>query len=179
MLDIDNTAFVLIDVQGKLAEVVHEKQSLYANLSKLIRGMQALKIPIIWTEQVPEKTGRTIPEISDLLEPARPISKLTFSCCENEVFMAFLKTLDREQILLAGIETHVCIYQTATELVDMHYEVEVVADAVSSRTASNKAIGLEKIKACGAALTSTETALFELTRTATHPAFREILALVK
>jgi nicotinamidase-related amidase len=93
--------------------------------------------------------------------------------------MALLKGLDREQVILVGIETHVCVYQTAADLVDMHYEVEVVTDAVSSRTLANKNIGLEKIRECGAALTGTETVLFELTRTATHPAFREILTLVK
>jgi nicotinamidase-related amidase len=179
MFEIDNTVFVLVDVQGKLAQMAYEKDLLFDNLQRLVKGMQILKIPIIWTEQNPEKMGPTIPELRDLLKPSKPLAKMSFSCLGSEAFKALLEKLRREQVVLAGIETHVCIYQTALELVQKEYHVEVVADAVSSRTAANKAIGLEKIRVCGAHVTSVETLLFRLLRTAEHPAFRDILAVVK
>jgi nicotinamidase-related amidase len=179
MLEIDNTVFVLVDVQGKLAQIVHEKDTLLDNLKRLVKGLQILKIPILWTEQNPAKMGPTIPELRELLKPSRPVSKMSFSCLGDETFRTLLERLKREQVVLAGIETHVCIYQTAVDLIQKEYHVEVVGDAVSSRTAANKEIGLEKIKACGGHITSVETLLFRLLRSAEHPAFREILAIVK
>ncbi|MDI6775496.1 MAG: hydrolase [Verrucomicrobiota bacterium] len=179
MLEIDNTAFVLVDVQGQLAQIVHEKDALFENLRRLIKGLQILNIPILWTEQNPDKMGPTIPELRDLLKASRPVCKMSFSCLGDETFAGLLERLKREQVVLAGIETHVCIYQTAADLLQREYHVEVVADAVSSRTAANKAIGLEKIRACGGHVTSVETLLFRLLRTAEHPAFRKILAIVK
>jgi nicotinamidase-related amidase len=179
MFEADNTVFVLMDVQGKLAQIVHEKDLLLDNLKRLVKGMQALNIPIIWTEQNPEKTGATIPELRELLKPSRPVTKMSFSCMGSEAFKALLEVLKREQVVLAGVEAHVCVYQTAIDLLEKEYHVEVVADAVSSRTAANKAIGLEKIRACGAQITSVETLLFRLIRTAEHPAFKTILGIVK
>jgi nicotinamidase-related amidase len=104
---------------------------------------------------------------------------MSFSCCGEPAFLARLEALGRGQALLAGIETHVCVYQTAADLVARGCAVEVVADGVSSRTLDNKLIGLERIRGCGARLTSVETCLFELLRTAEHAAFREILKIVK
>jgi nicotinamidase-related amidase len=179
MLEIDNTVFVLIDVQGKLAQLMHEKDILFQNLQKLVKGMQVLKIPVLWTEQNPQKMGPTIPELSELLKTSKPVGKMSFSCMGSETFATLLERLDRGQVVLAGIETHVCVYQTTIDLVQKDYHVEVVADAVSSRTQANRDLGLEKIKGCGAHLTSVETLLFRLIRTAEHPAFREILAIVK
>lgn len=179
MLKIENTVFILIDVQGKLAQVMHEKDMLFNNLQKLIAGIKALKIPVIWMEQIPEKMGPTIPELSELLKDEKPIGKKCFSCCHDNVFMKKLAGLNRGQVLVAGIETHVCVYQTAAMLVEAGYDVEVVADGTSSRTLSNRTIGLDKIRTCGAHVTTVEMALFELLKTADHPAFREILKIVK
>jgi hypothetical protein len=104
MLTLNNTALIVIDVQGKLAQLMHQKETLFANLERMIKGAQVLDMPIIWTEQVPDKLGETTPEIGKLLlESAQPISKVSFSCCGNEPFMAQLKTLQRQQILLTGI----------------------------------------------------------------------------
>jgi nicotinamidase-related amidase len=159
---------------------MHQKETLFANLERMIKGAQVLDMPIIWTEQVPDKLGETTPEIGKLLlESARPISKVSFSCCGNEPFMAQLKTLHRQQILLTGIETHICVYQTALDLLNLGYEVEVVADAVSSRIAENKQLGLERMKEAGARLTSAEMALFELLRAAEGPQFKAITKIVK
>jgi nicotinamidase-related amidase len=179
MLDIDRTVLVVVDVQGKLAEIMHEKESLYQNLRRLIMGTKALAIPIVWTEQIPEKMGPTVPQVKKLLENIQPISKKYFSCCGEPGFMASLAAIARKQVILCGIETHVCIFQTAADLLSRGYEVHVPADAVSSRTLSNKLTGLDRIRAAGGIVTSVETALFELMRTAEHPAFREILKIVK
>lgn len=176
---IDDTVFVLVDVQGRLAEIMHEKDILFDNLQRLVKGMQLLKAPIIWMEQIPGKMGRTIPQLAALLTSDTPIAKSSFGCCGDETFMAKLTSLGRKHVVIAGIETHVCIYQTAAELVTHGYHVEVVADAVSSRAASNKQIALDRIKAAGARLTSVEMILFELMKTAEHPAFRDMLKIVK
>jgi len=179
MLSINNTALVLVDVQGKLADLMHERQILFENLAKLVRGMQVLRIPVIWLEQNPDRMDPTIPAISALLQDNQPIAKMSFSCCGAQLFLERLQATQRNQLLLAGIEAHVCVYQTALDLLARGYEVEVVVDAVSSRMLANKLVALEKMRSAGARLTSVEMALFELLRTAEHPAFREILKIVK
>ena len=180
MLTPDNTVLLVIDVQGKLAQLMHRKESLFASLEKIIRGAQVLELPIIWTEQVPEKLGPTLPEIARLLATmSGPISKASFSCCGHPPFMQELEALNRRQVLVTGIETHICIYQTTLDLLERGYEVQVVADAVSSRTAENRELGLERTKDAGARLTSTEMALFELLRVAAGPQFKEINRIVK
>ena len=179
MFTSDNTILVIIDVQGKLAHLMFEKESLFQNLQILIKGVKILGLPILWTEQTPEKIGPTIPEIAQILSPKRPISKISFSCCQNEMFMQEFKALNRKQILIAGIETHICIYQTTVDLINLGHKVQVVVDAVSSRTVKNKRVGLNRIKDTGASLTSVETALFELLKVAEGKEFKEILKLIK
>lgn len=179
MLQPDHTALLIIDVQGNLAHAMDQKESLFRNLSILIRGVQILQIPIILTEQIPEKLGATIPEIAQWLPNVPPIPKKSFSCYGDEQFRNTLARLSRTHILIAGIESHVCVYQTVADLIDQGYHVQVVADAVSSRTAQNRAIGLDRMKATGATLTSTESALFELLGVAEGPAFKEIIKIVK
>ncbi|VEN73484.1 Isochorismatase [Candidatus Desulfarcum epimagneticum] len=179
MLEKDNLVFVIIDIQGKLARLMRDRDSLFQSVQTLIRGMDILKIPILRLEQIPEKLGPTIPEIDALLPAAPPIPKSTFSACGNEAFMAALKALNKSQVLLAGIETHICVYQTAADLVRLGYETEVSVDAVSSRTSLNKETGLEKIRGAGAALTTVETAFFELLKEAGGDAFKKIAALIK
>lgn len=180
MLTPDNTVLLVIDVQGKLAQLMHRKESLFAHLEKIIRGAQVLQLPVIWTEQVPEKLGPTLPEIARLLETTTsPISKASFSCCGHPPFMQALEALNRRQVLVTGIETHICVYQTTLDLLERGYEVQVVADAVSSRTAENRELGLERVKDAGAKLTGTEMALFELLRVAAGPRFKEISRIVK
>ena len=178
MLNVDDTVLVVIDVQGKLAQSMHEKADLFENVAKLIKAAGVLEIPIIWTEQYPEGLGPTIPEIAELL-PGRPISKVAFSCCGEKRFVEAMEKLSRNQVLLCGIETHVCVYQTAIDLLISGYEIQVVADAVSSRTPGNKAVGLAKMVAAGAGTTSVETAIFELLQAAEGEKFKAILRIVK
>lgn len=179
MLKKENVTLLLIDVQGNLANQMHAKELLFRNIQKLIKGIQVLGIPVIWIEQNPQGLGPTIPEIADLLSNIQPISKMSFSSCQNDRFVRALKALSRKQVLIAGIETHICVYQTAVDLVDLGYEVQVAADAVSSRNVVNKEIGLQKMKDFGVSLTSVETALFELLRVAAGEQFKEILKIVK
>jgi nicotinamidase-related amidase len=179
MLKIDNTVLLIVDIQGKLAHLMHDKDALLSNAQKLIQGLNVLDIPILWMEQNPRGIGATIPEIAELLPDNKPLSKTTFSCCQNQLFLDKLRALKRQQILIVGIETHICIYQTAVELVTAGYEVQVVSNAVSSRTYENKEIGLQKMVANGVVLTGVETALFELLGKAEGEKFKKILAIIK
>ena len=179
MLKSGKTVLIVIDVQGKLANLMHGKDAFLQNLQKTIRGLRALGIPILWAEQNPAGLGPTVPEVAELLSGIAPIGKMSFSCCQHEPFMRALKAAGRSQVLIAGIETHVCVYQTAMDLIEADYDVEVVADAVASRTPENKELGLQKMRDAGVGLTSMETALFELLRVAEGAQFKEILKIVK
>jgi nicotinamidase-related amidase len=179
MLDVEKTALVIIDVQEKLSRVMHEKEKLFENLQKLIKGTKLLNIPIIVTEQNPNGLGPTVPDIAPLLTDIKPITKFSFSCCGEEPFMHEIEKLNRKQILLTGIETHVCVYQTAVDLIEAGYEVHTVVDCVSSRTQENKNLALDKMKSEGSRLTSVEIVLFELLRTAKNPRFKEMSQIVK
>ncbi len=179
MLDADNTVLVIVDVQGRLAQLMADRETLFANLQRMVRGARVLELPILWAEQNPAGLGPTIPELTALLEGEKPVSKMTFSCAGNADFVAALEASGRRQVLLTGIEAHICVYNTAADLLARGYEVQVVADAVGARVAENKKVGVSRMCAEGAVLTSTEMALFELMKTAEHPRFREIQAIVK
>ncbi len=179
MLDIQKCCLVVVDVQGKLAQLMYDKQALFKNIQILIKAAKILNIPILWCQQSPESLGPTVPEIAQLLTDNEPLNKAAFSCCGAEPFNTKLNELARQQVLLCGIEAHVCIYQTAVDLLRKGYYVDVIADAVSSRTLENKQIGLERMAAYRINISCTEMALFELLRTAEHPKFKQIAALIK
>ena len=179
MLTTDTTVLVVIDVQEKLVRPMHQVDALIDNQRRLISGMLAMDVPILCTEQNPKGLGRTVPQIAALLEGVEAISKNCFSCSDSENFLQNLKDLNRNNVLLAGIETHICVYQTALGLISQGYHVEVVADACSSRRPENSQIGLYKANNAGAEITSVETALFELLKVAEGPVFKEILKIVK
>jgi len=178
-IEAQDSVLVVIDVQGKLAERMVEKDRLVANIEVLIRSARALEIPILWCQQVPRALGPTVEAIARLLERVEPVDKSTFSCHGERTFRERLIGLDRRQAVLCGIETHVCVYQTARDLIRHGYEVAVVADAVSSRTAENRRIGLDRMRDEGAAIYSTEMLLFELLGDAEHPCFRELARLIR
>ncbi|MGB5106160.1 MAG: hydrolase [Candidatus Zixiibacteriota bacterium] len=179
MLTTDNSVLVVVDVQGKLAQLMFDKDNLFANLQRMIKGAQLLGIPILWTEQYPEGLGVTIPELAQLMRDGAPLVKDTFSCCGDDKFAQALKSLGRKNIMLTGIETHVCVYQTARDLLADGYAVELIVDAVSSRTEANKNLGVERMKDLGAGVMSTEMTLFELLRVAKGDKFKEVLRIVK
>jgi len=179
MLESKTTILVIIDVQGKLAQIMHDREDLVKNLQILISGAKLLETPIIWMEQLPDKLGPTIPEIQELLPDIEPIVKNVFSCARNEEFNGRLQELHGHDIILAGIESHVCVYQTAMDLLGQDFTVHVAADAVSSRTDSNKQLGLERMLLEGVVQTSVEMVLFELQGVATGDRFRKLAKLVK
>jgi nicotinamidase-related amidase len=179
MLNIQNCCLIVVDLQGKLAQLMHDKDTLFKNIEILIKSAKILNIPILWCQQCPESLGPTIPQIAQLLSGIEPINKASFSCCGADQFRTKLTQLARKQILLCGIEAHVCIYQTTMDLIKLDYEVEVVSDAVSSRTPENKQAAITRMTAAGARLTTTEMALFELLKTADHPQFKPIAKLIK
>jgi nicotinamidase-related amidase len=166
-------------VQDKLWRVMYEKEKLSDNLQRLIRGVQVFNIPIIITEQYPQGIGSTVPEIAALLPGKKPIAKLSFSCCGDTNFLKELKAIDRKQVLLTGIESQVCVYQTAIDLLNAGYEVQAVTECISSRTPENRQLGLHRIEESGGKLTGVEMALFELLKTAGTESFKAINKIVK
>ncbi|MGM8366784.1 hydrolase [Virgibacillus sp. W0181] len=179
MLNKDQTVFVLVDVQGKLAHIMHESKELLGNLGKLIQGLRKLDIPIIWLEQYPQGLGPTADEVKQYLTDLEPIAKMTFSAYKNEQFQEAFNELGRNQVLVAGIESHICVYQTAKDLKEHGHDVQIVKDAISSRTLESKQLGVDKMKSYGITETNVEMALFELMETAEHPEFKAISKLIK
>ncbi len=178
MLNTGDTALLVIDVQEKLARVMHEREALIDSTAKIVRGANALGVPLLLTEQYPKGLGPTVPEVAAHIKIA-PIEKLHFDCCGEPAFLAALSELGRRQLLVCGIEAHVCVYQTAAGLLERGFGVHVVADAVSSRTARNRDLALQKMASCGVRLTSVEMALFELLKVAGGDVFKQVMSIVK
>jgi nicotinamidase-related amidase len=179
MLGRTDAVLIIIDIQGNLAQAMDDKEKLFANNVKLIQGFKALNLPIIFTEQIPQKLGKTIPLILQELNGIVPIAKETFSCWDDRNFQEQLEGLNRRQIVLTGIECHICVYQTALDLMSNGFTVHLVTDAISSRTPENRQVGINAIKSAGARITSTEMVLFELLRTAADPKAKDIFKIVK
>lgn len=179
MLQQENTGLIIIDVQGKLARIVQNSEKLAENLEKLIKGCQILSIPIVWAEQNPKGLGRTIPELEKLLLHQKPIEKYTFNAYENDVFKQAIIDSGRKRWLICGIEAHICVYQTAIGLLSNNFEVEIVIDSVSSRSAESIEIALQKLQQKGASVTSIEMCLYELVKDARRDIFKGILTLIK
>ena len=179
MLKIEDTVLIIIDIQGKLAGLMQDKEDIYENVRRCIKAAKILSLPVLWLEQNPAGLGTTIPEIAEQLPDKKPIAKMHFSAYRNETFKRALTDTPRKQVLLVGIETHVCVYQTALDLLHAGYEVYVVADAVSSRNKENKTIALQRMRDEGVKLTVTEMALYELLGSAEHEHFKPILQIVK
>lgn len=179
MLTIENACLVIVDIQEKLLPVMTNPEQVVKNTAVLIQIAKALNIPILWCEQVPKALGPTVRELASLLDGTGPIDKSTFSCCGDEAFMGKVDQLKVQTAILCGIESHVCVFQTAMDLIQHGLYVHVVADATSSRTNENKTIGLNRMAKEGAVITSTEMLLFELLRDAKHEKFRELAKLIK
>ncbi len=179
MLDVEKCCLVVVDVQGKLAELMYEKEQLFANIRILIKAAKLLDIPILWCQQCPGALGDTVPAIAELLSDNEPINKAGFSCCGEQQFDEKLKELGCTQVMLSGIESHICVYQTAVDLLEKGKEVYVIADAVSSRTQQNRQIAMDRMVAEGVKLSCVEMAVFELLKTAEHPKFKEVARLIK
>lgn len=175
----DRSVLVIIDVQTKLLSVMYNYPLLLENLKKLIRGAQILEVPIIFTEQYPDGLGPTHPEIFSLLSEIQPIKKMAFSCCSEENFMNELHKINRDQVIVCGIESHICVYQTCRDLIDKKYEVHLVTDCISSRKPENTNLAVTKLQSYGVYSTSVEMALFEMLKDASNNAFKKIAKIIK
>lgn len=180
MLTANESVLVIVDVQGQLAQIMSQSAQLHHNLSVLIAGAQLLDIPIIWLEQLPEKLGKTSPELALLLEKTTsPIAKSHFSGWQCQDAQTQLQALNRPNILLAGIETHVCVYQSCQDFIKEGFKVHLVADAVSSRSNDHKILGIQMMMNLGAKLTNVESLLFEVQQQASGDRFKALLKLIK
>lgn len=179
MLSPDRTGLIVVDVQGKLARLVHESEALIGNCEKLIIGAKALQLPIVVLEQNPDKLGSTVEELQAALDGIKPITKFTFSACDAPEFVSAVNEAGVDTWLVCGIEAHICVYQTVRGLLDLGVKVELVSDCVSSRRLSNLQLGIERAKASGAEVTSLEMCLYELVKDCRAPEFKQILTLVR
>ncbi len=179
MAKMDQACLVVVDIQGKLAHLMCEKEALFAQTAILVKAFTELSMPILWCQQVPDALGPTVESIQALLSDHQPINKACFSAWKSRDFQGQLLNADRSQVVLCGIETHICVYQTARDLLENGFQVEIVAEAVSSRTAMNKQIGLDRIQKMGGQITSVEMLLFDLLETSEHSAFRALAKLIK
>lgn len=174
-LDPERTALVVIDVQEAFRKAVPEFDRVAQATATLIGGAEAVGIPVRITEQYPKGLGETVPEVVESLpEGVTPIEKLCFSAAEADGF----DLEGRDQVLVCGVETHVCVNQTVLDLLEDGVEVHVAEDAVGSRSAENKGVGLQKMERAGAVVTSVETALFELVGVAGTDEFKRVQKLV-
>jgi len=174
-LERDRAALVVIDIQDAFRKAVPDFERIALGASTLVQGAQELDVPIAVTEQYPQGLGDTVPEVREILpEDLEPLEKVVFSAAEADGF----DLGGREQALVCGIETHVCVNQTVVDLLDRGVEVHVATDAVGSRFESDKGVGLRKMERAGAVLTSVETALFELVGRAGSDEFKAVQKLI-
>lgn len=180
-LEADLCSLVVIDIQQKLLPPIFQKDQLVRNSQLLIRAAGILKIPAVISTQYAKGLGATVPEIASLLPASEAIDKTLFSCFGSDVFCSLLKRLpgQRNTLLLCGMESHICVAQTALAAVREGYLVHVASDAVSSRTEWNWKIGLERMRAAGAVISSTEMMIYELMRSSSSAAFKELLPHLK
>lgn len=180
-LDPEQCALVIIDIQEKLLPPIFQKEQLVRNSQLLIRASGILKIPALISTQYSKGLGSTVPEIASLLSGTDAIDKQLFSCFGSDAFCSVLKRLpgNRNTLLLCGMESHICVTQTALAALREGYIVHIASDAVSSRTEWNWKIGLERMRAGGAVISSTEMMIYELMRSSGSAAFKELLPYLK
>jgi nicotinamidase-related amidase len=180
-LEPEQCALLVVDIQEKLLPPIWEKERLVRNAQLLIRVAGILKIPALVTTQYNKGLGNTVPEVAALLPDSPTVDKMMFSCFGSDAFCGLLKRLpgQRTTVLLCGMETHICVMQTALGALREGYLVHVASDAVSSRTQLNWHIGLERMRAAGAILSSTEMMTYELLRSSGGAAFKELLPYLR
>ncbi len=170
---------VVVDIQDRLLPAIFEHERVVQNALRLIRGAAILQVPVLATEQYRKGLGPTVPQVATAIAGFAPMEKLAFSACDADGFIPALKRRKVSDAILCGIEAHVCVSQTCLDLLDEGLRVFVVADAVSSRTPENYRIGVERMRAAGAVIVSTEMALFELLGQAGTAEFKQVLDLIR
>lgn len=179
MLEKENCGLVLVDVQGSLARMVHNSESMVTQTQKLLKCCQLLSIPIIWLEQYPKGLGATIPELSELMVGNTVNEKIHFNALYEGAIKDKIINSAKQQWLVVGIEAHICVYQTVLGLLNEGLEVEVVSDCISSRLQSNVDIALTKMRDNGASITSVEMCIYELMKNAKVDTFKDVLSIIK
>jgi nicotinamidase-related amidase len=180
-LEAEHCGLLVVDIQEKLLPPIFQKEQLVRNSKLLIRAADALKIPAVLSTQYSRGLGKTVLELASLLPETEAIDKDQFSCFGSELFCTLLKRLpgNRNTLLLCGMESHICVMQTALAALRQGYIVHVASDAVSSRTEWNWKIGLERMRSAGAVISSTEMMIYELMRSSSSPAFKALLPHLK
>lgn len=180
LLELGACALVVVDVQHRFSDAIPNFSMLEERCARAVRGFQILGAPVLVTEQYPKGLGHASKLILDALkEGSEPFEKTMFSSCGSETFVARLRELNVRQIAVCGIEAHICVNQTAHEMIELGYQVHLLCDAVSSRHDYNRLAGIAKMARAGVIESSVEMALFELMRDSRHERFREIQALIK
>ncbi len=175
----DRSCLLVIDFQERIFPFIHENEKLLRNVPVLIRGLKILELPVFVTEQYTKGLGVTVQPIAEALDGIPRIEKSTFSCCDEPRFNLDLATSGKENVIIAGIEAHVCVLQTVIDLVRQGYQAVVVEDCISSRKPNDKATAIERMKKEGAIITTYESILFELLRSSGGETFKAISKLVK
>ncbi|MGD8569579.1 MAG: hydrolase [Gammaproteobacteria bacterium] len=171
---------VLVDLQTRLLQAMADRNNLLRHCEILVKAARTLSVPLLATEQYPQGLGHTDPVLSEALpSDVTPVDKTCFSCCGADRFTTAMSKLNRKQVILVGIEAHVCVLQTALDLVRQGKTVFVAADATDSRSANNKQLALERMRQAGIIITSTESVLFEWLRDAKHEQFKSVAALIR
>jgi nicotinamidase-related amidase len=180
-LDPKQCALIVIDIQEKLLPPIFRKEQLVRNAQLLIRLAGILKIPTLMSTQYSKGLGNTVPEIASLLPDVQPLEKVVFSCFGSDVFCSTLKRVpgNRNTVVLCGMETHICVAQTALAALREGYLVHVAADAVSSRTELNWQIGVDRMRAAGAVISSTEMIIYEALGSSGTAEFKDMLKHLK
>ncbi len=175
----EEAVLVAIDFQTKLVPAMHESEKLEETMVKLAKGLAAFNIPKVVTQQYTKGLGPTVENIAEALGAFEPIDKTRFSAYGDENFREALESTGRKTVILAGIEAHICVEQTALDLLENGYEVFAVADCIQSRNPQNREIALKRMHKAGVVVTSFESVLYELLGGAKEPEFKTISALVK
>jgi len=177
----DNTLLVIVDMQEPFLGAIHERVRLTENVRLLAQAAAILDIPIVPTVQYVERMGGVVAEVAEVLPATAcdPLDKLCFSCMGSEAFSRRVAEMGRRQILLCGVETHICVSQTALDLAHQGYQVHVAADAVSSRTLEKHKLGMERMRDNSILPCAAEAAVYEWLREAGTPEFKSLLKLVK
>ena len=179
-LNLEDSLVLIIDVQEKLLNAVFNKEQVEKKSAIVAEAAKILGIPVVITEQYPKGLGNTIPAVKDALaEDTEIFEKTAFSALNNEEILEAIKKHNKKQILIFGIETHICVSQTTAALRELGYEVSVIKDACGSRAEEEYLAGLERMKDNGAYIITTEIALFEWLKGAKHPNFKAVQALIK
>jgi isochorismate hydrolase len=176
ILSTNDALLVIIDMQERLLPVIADRERVVENALKLVKFAPIIGLPILFTEQ--QNLGETIAELRVELKDIEPLIKLEFDCFESRVFTDRLDQLKRKTIIIIGVEAHICVTQTALHALS-HYKVQVVSDAVSSRSTHNWEVALQRMRQAGVIVTSTEMVIYELLGRAGTAEFREALKLVK